>query len=126
VEAAAEDANAGHGEHAADPDAFLKVPATHAEHAPPSAPVKPGLHWQAVGPGLAAEEELSAGQSTQAWVAAFSYWPGGHCTQTAPFSPAYPASQTQAVADVEASAEDAKAPHCVQLSEPSVGLKVNT
>jgi len=34
--------------HAALPGAALNVPAAQAEHGPPSAPVWPALHWQAV------------------------------------------------------------------------------
>jgi len=46
VEVLADEENAGHSSHAPAPVSFLKVPAGHAAHAPPFAPVKPALQAQ--------------------------------------------------------------------------------
>ena len=47
AEPAVEFESAGHPVQIAAPASGLKLPAKHAVHGPPSAPVKPGLHWQA-------------------------------------------------------------------------------
>jgi len=51
-----------HTEHAAKPVAVLYLPAAQAVHGPPSAPVKPGLHWQADCVVLPSSEIEFAGQ----------------------------------------------------------------
>jgi hypothetical protein len=57
----------GHAVHAALPDAFLYVPAAHAEHVAPSAPENPGLHRQSVWCVEALRAVLaSAGQAVHA------------------------------------------------------------
>jgi len=56
VDPCADDANAGHSSHAPAPVSFLKVPAGHAAHVPPFAPVKPVLHVQSDSATLASAE----------------------------------------------------------------------
>jgi hypothetical protein len=62
TEPAAEVLLAGHPAHAAAPASGLYAPAKHAEHGPPSAPVKPGLHTQTAAPAALCE---FAGHATQ-------------------------------------------------------------
>ena len=49
-------------EHAAEPIPFLYLPASHAEHDPPSNPVNPGSHRQLVGRLLPLTELELSGQ----------------------------------------------------------------
>jgi len=63
VEALADEENAGHSRHAPAPVSFLKVPAGHAAHAPPFAPVKPALQAQAAAEVLAGCEMEFGGQA---------------------------------------------------------------
>jgi len=56
---------AGHASQLADPIPVLYVPAPHFEHVPPSVPVNPGLHSQAVIVMLPAAEVEFDGQSEQ-------------------------------------------------------------
>jgi len=60
-----EDVPSGHDRQFADPDVFLKLPASHAVHKPPSTPVKPALHKQSLESALAEGEVELAGQSKQ-------------------------------------------------------------
>ena len=60
-----EDVPSGHARQFADPDVFLKLPASHAVHRPPSTPVKPALHKQSLESALAEGEVEFAGQSKQ-------------------------------------------------------------
>jgi len=60
-----EDVPSGHARQFADPDVFLKLPASHAVHKPPSTPVKPALHKQSLESALAEGEVELAGQSKQ-------------------------------------------------------------
>jgi hypothetical protein len=56
-------APAAHALHAAEPEAFLKVPAGQSVHVCPSAPVAPGLHRQSVSAAEPCDEFEFAGQT---------------------------------------------------------------
>ena len=97
-----------HAEHTADPEPVLYVPATHSTHAPPSGPVAPGTHLQAVKTSLPDSELECAGhvehreasneptaseyepdaQSAQAWgPTPVLYFPATHCVHGPPSGP---------------------------------------
>jgi len=84
----AEAALAGQAPHAALPDMVLNVPASHAVHSVPSAPVFPGLHLQSVSsPEPATELELAGhGAQLPAPVASLNS-PGRHGEHAPPSGP---------------------------------------
>lgn len=69
---------AAHARHAAEPDAFLKVPGTQDTHVSPSRPVVPGLHRHCVRSVEACDEFEFAGQALQDALAASDHVPAGH------------------------------------------------
>jgi hypothetical protein len=86
---------AGHTLHAADPEAFLNLPASHATHGPTSGPVYPGLQEQALTFVLPNDEFAFAVQLVHAALPFVDlYVPDGHilhCPFDAPVSgPVYP------------------------------------
>lgn len=83
----------------AGPGAVLNLPTAHARHAPPSGPVKPALHAQAVWTVLALGEWELAGQ---AWHVPDMYCPAGHGSGThgPPAVPVKPALHVHALATV--------------------------
>ncbi len=87
----------GQAEHAALPAASLNVPARHAEHATPSAPVYPGLHRQASAADCAVNAWLEfVGQGVHAAEPeAALYVETGHAEHAPLSAPVYPASHTQ-------------------------------
>ena len=91
---------AAHTSHAAVPDAFLNLPASHAGHGPPFGPVYPALQEQDVTIMLPADEFEFAAQPVHAALPFVGlYVPDGHIAHwplEAPFSaPVYPALHTQ-------------------------------
>jgi len=78
------------------PVLYRDLPIAHSVHIPPSRPVEPALHVQAVTAVLCAGELESAGQSTHA--AAPVYLPTTHWVHAPPSAPEDPALHAQAVA----------------------------
>jgi hypothetical protein len=130
-------------EQAPDPLKSLYLPATHAVHVPPFAPVNPALHKQAaitvletgafeftehathVDEALAptAAEYVAAPQSVQATLPALVlYFPATHNSQ-APGSPLLPGGQSNSHA-VLAATETPPAAHAVHALAPAVAEKV--
>jgi len=94
--ALAENVLAGHTLHAAVPETFLNLPASHATHGPPFGPVYPGLHKQSPMLVLPNDEFAFAAQLVHAALPFVDlYVPDGHilhCPLDAPVSgPVYPA-----------------------------------
>jgi hypothetical protein len=98
----------------------LYFPAAHAEHASPSAPVNPALHWHCVERLLAIGDRESAGQSVHAAEpTAALYFPATHSTQVCPSSPVAPALQVQAVSTADPAGELEFAGQTSQVGLPS-------
>jgi len=89
----------GQAMHPALPAASLYVPATHAVHSPPSGPVYPALHLQAVTLSFpAADVESDDGQAKHSALPAVSlYVPATHAVHSPPSGPVYPALHLQSV-----------------------------
>lgn len=86
-DALGDDACAGHAVQLAAPLLFLKVPAAHATHGPPSGPVKPGLHLQSVRWPEPASAWEWAGQFWHSPSASFLKVPARHAPQGPPSAP---------------------------------------
>jgi hypothetical protein len=71
----------GQAMHSAEPVAALYVPASHAEQGPPSGPLYPALHWQAVFSVLPLSEVLFAAHGVQSPAPVAAYFPATHATQ---------------------------------------------
>ena len=72
----------------AEPLTSLYVPATHASHGPPSAPVKPKLHLQSTSSSLDASEIEPDGQPEQlCWPLTFLYVPDTQAVHSVPSAP---------------------------------------
>lgn len=69
----------GHVEHAPGPVSALYVPVAHSEHGPPSGPVEPALHEQAVRAALPGGDCECCGHDSQAVAPAGEYRPAPHC-----------------------------------------------
>ena len=120
---------AGHRVHANEPTMFLKLPAAHAVHVPPSEPVYPKLHLQAASaelvlgevelPGHVRQvvaatipEYVPAAQSVHAALpVVVLYFPTPHPTHVPPSGPVYPALQTLLHAYVSKYNGTATSPH---------------
>jgi hypothetical protein len=74
-------APAAHALHAAEPEAFLNVPAAQSTHVCPSAPVAPGLHRQAACSAEPCDEFELAGQGWQNALPGPAQVPGAHALQ---------------------------------------------
>jgi len=126
--------------HTALPVPVLYLPATHAKHAPPSAPVYPALQVQAVPDEPPAGEFAPAGQLVQTVAllapvtaeyvpaeqlthaldpVAVLYFPAAHAEHTPPLGPVYPALHAQSVCDPLLAPANAFAGHRLQLGLPS-------
>jgi len=79
---------AAHTSHAAEPDAFLNLPASHARHGPPFGPVYLGLHEQLLSLSLFADEFELAGHAVHASMLTVSlYVPIAQAVHGPPFGP---------------------------------------
>ena len=91
---AEEFAYAGHAEQFHDPTALLYVPASHATHASPSAPVNPTGHWHSTLPEE--ESELAGHVSHAAVPTTLLNVPASHALHGSPSKDAvYPAVHLQ-------------------------------
>ena len=120
---------AGHRVHANEPTMFLKLPAAHAVHVPPSEPVYPKLHLQAASAELVLGEVELPGHVRQVVAATIPeyvpaaqlvhatlpvvvlYFPAVHATHVPPSGPVYPALQTLLHAYVSKYNGTATSPH---------------
>jgi hypothetical protein len=89
----------GHGEHEDEPNTDLKVFSEHGVHGPPSGPVKPVMHLQALIEVLTATEVELPGHVSQAAGPGISLNVfAGQAKQGAPSAPVYPALHWHVVA----------------------------
>ena len=103
--------------HSALPGAALNAPAAHAEHAPPSCPVKPASHKQAVCCVLAGGLEEFGRQLLHAALPVEAlYSPAAHAAHSPPSDPMYPALQRQSASAVLPAGEAENAGHAVARS----------
>lgn len=128
---------ASHETHNVVPATSLYVPATHGVHVPPSGPVAPGSHVQAVNTKLASSEFECAGHAAQVRLLLAPacteyeplaqavhtsgpgpalYFPVAHCVQEPPSGPVEPALQVQAVASLLPSTEFERSAHARHAS----------
>jgi hypothetical protein len=107
---------------AAAPASVLNCPRAHAAQGPPSAPVKPALHWHAEAPALRGAETLLAGQAWHASPASKVF--ARHSTHVSPAPPAKPAAHRQSVSASLAGGDAAFAGHKLHSALPAAGLNV--
>jgi hypothetical protein len=107
---------------AAAPASVLNCPRAHAAQGPPSAPVKPALHWHAEAPALRAGATLFAGQGRQASPA--SKVSAAHSAHASPGPPAKPAAHRQSVSASLAGGDAAFAGHKLHSALPGAVLNV--
>ena len=87
---------AGHIKHAVEPMSDLYVPAAHCAHAPPFAPVCPGLHSQTASETLPAGECELSGQNKHVTAPGIGWYVVvGHIVHGPPIGPVKPALHTQ-------------------------------
>jgi hypothetical protein len=99
----------------------LYLPATHAVHAPPSAPDHPALQVQLLKSVLCAGELEFAGQFMQLSAPAeLLYFPATHAVHAPPLAPDQPALQVQAAKAVLCAGEFEFAGHVKQVDVPVV------
>jgi len=113
----------GHAAQLPDPAVALYVPAKHALHAPPSAPVNPTEHRHSA---LPEEDSALAGQvSHPAVPASLLNVPAGHALHATPAEAAvYPGRHAQSASSLLPATEMVFEGHAAQLPDPAMALCV--